>query len=72
MTNPDEVRARNLMHTAAHALANAIRTGAYPNLEAFLAGFADALTGRLELIDKQQEPSLHAWLSTLRTLIDGR
>jgi hypothetical protein len=66
MTKPEEIRAANLMSTAAHSLANAIRTGAYPNLEAFLAGFATSLAGRLELIDGKQEPTVHASLSTMR------
>ena len=58
MTKPEETCAGNLMSTTAHALANAIRTGAYPNLEAFLEAFATALAGRLELIDGEKEPTV--------------
>jgi hypothetical protein len=66
MIKPEEIRAGNLMSTAAHALANAIRTGAYPSFEAFLEAVATALAGRLELIDGEKEPRVHAWLSTLK------
>lgn len=66
MIKPDEIRAANLMATAATALANAISTGAYADLEAFLEGFATALAGRLELIDGEREPRVHAWLSTMK------
>lgn len=65
-----EIGACNLMSTAAHALANAVRTGAYADVEAFLAGFSTALAGRLELIDKQQNPTVHAWLSTMQNRIE--
>ena len=60
------------MTTAATVLANAIRTGAYPNLEAFLAGFAAALAGRLELVDGEKEPRVHAWLSTMQKRTECR
>ena len=64
--SPDEQRARNLMSTAAHALANAVRTGAYPGFETFLEAFSIALTARLELIDGEQEPMARAWLAALQ------
>jgi hypothetical protein len=63
--SPDEVRAHNLMSMAAHVLANAVRTGAYPSFESFLEAFSATLATRLELIDGQQEPTVHAWMSTL-------
>ena len=69
MTKPEETCAGNLMSTTAHALANAIRTGAYPNLEAFLEAFATALAGRLELIDGEKEPTVRAWMSALQKRI---
>ena len=53
MIKPEEIRAGNLISTAATVLINAIRTGAYPNLEAFLAGFATALAARLELVGRR-------------------
>jgi hypothetical protein len=67
--NPDEIRAHNLMSTAAHVLANAVRTGAYPSFESFLEAFSVVLSTRLELIDGQQEPTVRAWMSTLQKRI---
>ena len=64
--SPNEQRARNLMSTAAHALANAVRTEAYPDCEAFHEAFSAALTARLELIDGKQEPMARAWLAALQ------
>ena len=50
----DEIRARNLMSTVAHLLANAVRTGAYPSFEAFLEAFSTALTARMGIVDSER------------------
>ena len=65
----DEIRARNLMSTVAHLLANAVRKGAYPSFEAFLEAFSTALTARMGIVDSEQEPRVRAWMSTLQKQI---
>ncbi len=44
-------------------------TDAYRSFEAFLEAFSAALTARFELIDREQEPLVRAWLASLQKLI---